>query len=157
MAGGSTRFRMPHMPLAIVAANARYGLASAPGSRHSTRAPLCSPTVRYPAVRLSRLHTIAVGAHDPSWYLLNEFTNGAYIHDISRAVAISPPRYQRYVSDMLCSASSDHIRLLPPSRLHTLECRWQLDPASAIVHFAMNVIATSFSAAISFAPCLYKA
>ena len=58
---------------------------------------------------------------------------------------------------MWCSPSSDHIRLLAPSPLHTLECRWQLDPASAIVHFAMNVIATSFSAAISLAPCLYRA
>ena len=103
-------------------------------------------------MRLSWLHTIAVGAQDPSWYRLNEFTNGAYIHDISRAVAISPPRYQRYVSDMLCSASSDHMRLLAPSMLQTLECRWQLEPASAIVHFAMKVIATSFRAAISLAP-----
>ena len=58
---------MPHSPLAIVAANARYGFASAPGMRHSTRAPLCSPTVRNPHVRLSRLHTMAVGAHEPSW------------------------------------------------------------------------------------------
>ena len=55
---------------------------------------------------------------------------------------------------MWCGPSSAHIRLLVPSALQTLECTWQLEPASAIVHFAMNVTATSFSAAISFAPCL---
>jgi hypothetical protein len=48
---------------------------------------------------LSRLHTIAVGAHEASWYRLYEFTNGAYIHAISRAVVIRPPRYHRNVSE----------------------------------------------------------
>ena len=61
---------MPQSPPAIVAANARYGFTSPPGMRHSTREPVCSPTVRNPHVRLSRLHTIAVGAHEPSWYRL---------------------------------------------------------------------------------------
>ncbi len=41
-----------------------------------------------------------------------------------------------------------------PSSFHTLECMWHDEPASAIVHFAMNVIAAPFSAAISFAPFL---
>jgi len=59
--------------------------------RHSTREPVCSPTVRKPQVRLSRLHTIAVGAHEPSWYRLYEFTNGAYVIAMSRAFAINPP------------------------------------------------------------------
>ena len=55
------------------------------------RAPPC-PTTRNPHVRLSWLQTMAVGAHDPSWYRLYEFTNGANMTDISRAVPISPPR-----------------------------------------------------------------
>jgi len=55
---------------------------------------------------------------------------------------------------MWCSPSCDHIRLSLPSAFHTLECRWQLEPASAIVHLAMNVAATPFSSAISFTPCL---
>jgi len=46
------------------------------------------------------------------------------------------------------------MRLSLPSALHTLECRWQLEPASAIVHLAMNVAATPFSSAISLTPCL---
>jgi hypothetical protein len=46
-------------------------------------------------VRLSRLQTIAVGAHEASWYRLYELTNGAYIQAISLAHAMSPPRYQR--------------------------------------------------------------
>src|SRR5512132_2015296 len=113
------RLRIPHMPLAIVAANARYGFASPPGSRLSTRNPVCSPTVRNPHVRLSRLHTIAVGAHDPSWYRLYEFTNGAYIHAISRAVVISPPRYHRNVSERWCSVPSAHINDSEPSAFQT--------------------------------------
>src|SRR5947207_3122665 len=131
MGGGSILFSMPYSPPATVAAKARYGLPSAPGMRHSTRYPLCSPTSRNPHVRLSWLHTMAVGAHDPSWYRLYEFTNGANIHDISRAVAISPPRYHRNTSLMWCSASWSHISDVEPSSFHRLEWRWNEEPASA--------------------------
>ena len=41
-----------------------------------------------------------------------------------------------------------------PSALHTLECRWHEEPASSIVHFAMNDAATPFTAQISLTPCL---
>ena len=41
-----------------------------------------------------------------------------------------------------------------PFASHTLECRWHEDPASSIVHFAMNDAATPFSAQISLTPCL---
>ena len=41
-----------------------------------------------------------------------------------------------------------------PSAFQTLECTWHDEPASAIVYFAMNVIATPFCAAISLAPFL---
>ena len=47
-----------------------------------------------------------------------------------------------------------HMSDSEPSTSHTLEWRWHEEPASAIVHFAMNVSATPLSAAISFAPCL---
>src|SRR5207245_3511957 len=122
-AGGCALWRMPPIPLPNVAAKARYGFASAPGSRHSTRNPVCSPTVRNPHVRLSRLHTMAVGAQDPSWYRLYELTKGAYIHAISRAVVISPPKYQRKVSLMWGGVSPPHMSDSEPSTSHTLECR----------------------------------
>src|SRR5205085_11627451 len=70
ISGGSIWLAIPFSPAAIVAANARYGFASAPGILISTRKPPCSPTVLNPQVRLSRLQTIAVGAHEPSWYRL---------------------------------------------------------------------------------------
>ncbi len=58
---------------------------------------------------------------------------------------------------MWFGSSSSHISDWEPSSFHTLECMWQEEPASAIVHFAMNVIAAPFRAAISFVPCLYNA
>ena len=55
---------------------------------------------------------------------------------------------------MSCSPLGSNISDCSPSALHTLECRWHDEPASAIVHFAMNVAATPLSSAISFTPCL---
>src|SRR5918996_4396723 len=94
---------------------------SAPGRRFSPPSEVCSPTMRNPAVRLSRLQTTAVGAQDPSWYLLYELTNGANIQAISRAVDIRPPREFRNVSDMWWGSWSSHIRDSDPSSFHTLE------------------------------------
>lgn len=42
---------------------------------------------------------------------------------------------------MWCGPSPSHIRESAPSSSHTLECRWNDDPASAIDHFAMKVTA----------------
>ena len=50
--------------------------------------------------------------------------------------------------------ASSHISDSLPSGLHMLEWMWQDEPASAIVHFAMNVAATPFNVPISFTPCL---
>ena len=50
--------------------------------------------------------------------------------------------------------SPSHISDSLPSGLHRLECRWHEEPASDMVHFAMNVVATPFMALISFTPCL---
>ena len=54
---------------------------------------------------------------------------------------------------MWFGSSSSHISDSVPSSFHTLECMWTEEPASSMVHFAMNVIAAPF-AAISFVPCL---
>ena len=56
---------MPSMPIAMIAANARYGLQSPPGRRDSSRMPLPCPTTRNAQVRLSSPQTIAVGANEP--------------------------------------------------------------------------------------------
>ena len=55
---------------------------------------------------------------------------------------------------MLPTPSSLHVRLFVPFAFQIDECRWHEDPASSIVHFAMNVADTPLSAAISFTPCL---
>ena len=49
------------------AAKARYGFASAPGMRISTRSASPEPTTRKPAVRLSADQTRAVGAQLFDW------------------------------------------------------------------------------------------
>ena len=74
---------MPGSPAAIVAAKARYELASAPGMRFSTRLPAPWPTTRNPSVRLSRPQPTAVGAHEPGWKRLYELIVGAHISDSS--------------------------------------------------------------------------
>src|SRR4051794_14574678 len=51
---------MPCSPAAIIAASARYGFTSAPGSRFSTRLPCPCPTTRIEHVRLSFPHATAV-------------------------------------------------------------------------------------------------
>ena len=51
----------------MVAANARYGLASAPGMRFSTRKLVPSPQSRKPQVRLSQPAAMRVGANEPAW------------------------------------------------------------------------------------------
>ena len=56
---------MPWRPAAIIAASARYGFTSAPGSRFSTRFAGPSPTTRIEQVRLSLPHATAVGANEP--------------------------------------------------------------------------------------------
>ena len=76
-AGGSIWLRTPSKPDASDAANARYGLTSAPGMRHSMRNDLPEPTTRKPAVRLSYDHTRRVGAQDDDTKRLYEFTVGA--------------------------------------------------------------------------------
>src|SRR5680860_44207 len=106
---------MPCNPAAIVAANARYGLASAPGTRDSTRNDGPWPTRRNPHVRLSRPQASAVGAHDSGWYRLYELTVGAYIHASFRPVAMSPPSQPRNVGERWSGASSSHMRLSVPS------------------------------------------
>ena len=53
---------MPAIPAEIIAANDRYGLASAPGIRFSMRKVLSRPTTRKPTVRLSCDQAILVGA-----------------------------------------------------------------------------------------------
>ena len=65
--GGFSLLAIPCRPAAIVAANARYGLASAPGMRFSTRKAAPSPQSRKPHVRLSQPTTIRVGANEPAW------------------------------------------------------------------------------------------
>ncbi len=67
MGGGVSFFSMPWSPAAMVAAKARYGLASAPGMRFSTRKPPPSPQMRKPQVRLSQPQAMRVGAKEPAW------------------------------------------------------------------------------------------
>ena len=50
----------------MIAANARYGFASAPGIRVSVRSAGPCPTIRKPHVRLSWPHASVVGAHEPA-------------------------------------------------------------------------------------------
>ena len=57
---------MPCRPAAIIAASARYGFTSAPGSRFSTRFASPWPTTRIEHVRLSLPQATAVGANEPS-------------------------------------------------------------------------------------------
>ena len=56
----------PCRPAAIIAASARYGLTSAPGSRFSSRSASPWPTTRIEQVRLSLPQATAVGANEPS-------------------------------------------------------------------------------------------
>ena len=49
----------------MVAAKARYGFASAPGMRFSTRNEAPSPQSRKPHVRLSQPAAMRVGANEP--------------------------------------------------------------------------------------------
>jgi hypothetical protein len=72
-----------------------YGLASAPGIRHSMRNESPRPTTRKPAVRLSWLQAMLVGAKELALKRLYEVTSGAKQAVSSRAWAISPPRNQR--------------------------------------------------------------
>src|SRR5512146_182285 len=89
---------MPSRPAARLAANAMYGFASAPGMRHSMRSEEPSPTTRNPAVRLSSLQAIPVGANEPLWKRLYEATYGAQKTASSAACAIQPPRKKRNAS-----------------------------------------------------------
>ena len=57
---------MPCSPDAIIAAIARYGLTSPPGTRFSTRSDGPCPITRSEQVRLSWPHATAVGANEPS-------------------------------------------------------------------------------------------
>jgi hypothetical protein len=68
---------MPWRPPASIAARARYGLTSPPGTRFSIRAPAPVPTSRTEQVRLSSPHAMAVGANDPTANRLYELTFGA--------------------------------------------------------------------------------
>ena len=62
----SRLFSMPWRPAAMIAANARYGLLSAPASRLSTRMPRPWPTTRNAHVRLSMPQASVVGANEPA-------------------------------------------------------------------------------------------
>ena len=86
---------MPCSPAAISAANARYGLTSAPGIRVSGRRDAPCPTTRNPHVRLSWPHASVVGAQLPATKRLYELTVGAKKIASSRAQAICPARYAR--------------------------------------------------------------
>ena len=57
---------MPWRPPASIAASARYGFTSPPGTRFSIRALGPCPTRRTAQVRLSSPHATAVGANEPS-------------------------------------------------------------------------------------------
>ena len=61
-AGNGSSFSIPCRPAAMIAANARYGFASAPGMRVSARSAGPLPTMRKPQVRLSWPHASVVGA-----------------------------------------------------------------------------------------------
>ena len=61
----AARCSIPWRPAAIIAASARYGFTSAPGSRFSTRSPWPCPTTRIEQVRLSLPQATAVGANEP--------------------------------------------------------------------------------------------
>src|ERR1700731_3008894 len=88
----------PARPAASVAAHATYGFESAPGMRHSIRSEGPSPTTRKPAVRLSALQAIVVGANEALWKRLYELTEGAQKAVSSAAGARRPPRKNRNVS-----------------------------------------------------------
>src|SRR5262245_65428486 len=89
------RRAMPSRPAATVAAKTRYGLASAPGMRHSTRSDEPLPTMRKPAVRLSIAQAIAVGANEPARKRLYEFTVGAKSSAQARPCCIRPTNHHR--------------------------------------------------------------
>src|SRR5436305_5342144 len=97
---------MPYSAPAAIAAIARYGFTSPPGTRFSTRnalgatpnpareaspgGPDRAPTTRSAHVRLSKPQRTAVGANDPGRNRLQELTFGAYSRVNSRMVASSP-------------------------------------------------------------------
>ena len=88
--GSGNSRRTPSTAEATKAASARYGLTSAPGTRHSTRSDGPCPTSRSAQVRLSGPHATAVGAKLPATYRLYEFTVGANISVMSRSPACIP-------------------------------------------------------------------
>ena len=66
-AGSKVRFSsIPAIPAAIMAASAKYGFTSPPGTLFSKRSEWPDPTKRIAQVLLSLPHFIAVGAKDPS-------------------------------------------------------------------------------------------
>src|SRR5215813_8946387 len=167
------RRAMPSRPAATVAAKTRYGLASAPGMRHSTRSDEQLPTMRNPAVRLSIARAIAVGANEPARKRLYEFTVGAKSSAQARACCISPPNHHRQRSgnrsdsadppaDLLrgwpalfggAPAAGANAAVDPPSR-QRLECTCIELPARRSSSLAMKVTACPFWMAISLAACL---
>ena len=70
--GGSSvsSWSMPCSPAAIIAATARDGFTSPPGTRHSTRSDGPCPTSRSAQVRLSGPQRTEVGAKLPGTYRL---------------------------------------------------------------------------------------
>src|SRR2546430_15680744 len=75
--GSSSLFSMPWRPAAMVAANARDGVAAAPGIRHSTRRLGPCPMMREAAARLSQVQTLQDGADHVARLPLSAVTSGA--------------------------------------------------------------------------------
>src|SRR5215472_2357875 len=147
---------MPYSPAMIIDANTRYGLASAPGIRFSTRSDSWSPTTRNPQVRLSSPQAIPVGANEADWKRLYELTLGADSQASSRDFASSPPRKVRKTSDMRPGDCASCMRDLLPVSSQALTWAWKDEPMSSIDGLAMKVAVRPLSAAISFTPFLYS-
>ncbi|MCY1443312.1 hypothetical protein D9M71_597190 [compost metagenome] len=132
---------MPMKPHSKLAAIARYGLASAPGRRFSTRR-FCGPAsgTRRPTVRFSSPHSTFTGAEVSGRKRRNELTLGANSGSTTGMNFCRPPTWLRN-SSLICPSASEKM-FLPVCTSMMLWCRCMALPGSPVIGLAMKVAAT---------------
>src|SRR5439155_25383423 len=92
-AGGFASVRIPSAAPAATAASARYGLASAPGRRHSNRqrSGRAERIARTAHERFSYPHVALIGANHPGTRRLYEFNVGFRSSDAAGRCSRTPP------------------------------------------------------------------
>ena len=142
----SSSFSIPCSPAAIIAASARYGFTSAPGSRFSIRSDGPCPTARSEQVRLSSPQAIAVGANEP----VREALVRVHVRRVEQ-------RQLAHARDLAGDELVEQRLVLAEHVLAGLSASeqwmWHELP-SASLNLARKVIAMSSCAAISLAPFL---